>query len=200
MTKYYDFKEKINEKDLEEIIKIFENDGVIIFPTETVYGMGCNALSIKATKKIYEVKNRPTNKNVNIMVSSINKINEYAYVNELEEKLIHKYMPGAFTIILHKKDNLNNPAFANDTIGIRIPNHKIMLEILNRLSFPIVATSANISGDSSVYSFEDIKRIFDGKVDAIIDGGLCTNVASTIVKVENNEINILRQGTLKIER
>ncbi len=198
MTKYYDFRKEINIKDLDEIIKNFNDNGVVIFPTETVFGIGGNAFSNEVINRIYDIKQRPISKNVNIMVGNKKQIEEYAYVNEKEKKIIEKYMPGEITIILKKKKELNSYAFDNDTIGIRIPNNNIMLKILSKLEFPIVATSANISGDGN-YNYEDIKKHFDGKVDAIINGVVGSNTPSTIVKVVNNNIEVLRQGKIVID-
>lgn len=201
MTKYYNFKENITEEALNEIIEILKNDGIIIFPTETVYGIGCNALSSIGIDKIYKVKNRPLDKHLNIFVSNTNEINKYAYVTfKLEEKIINNYMPGAITIILKSKNVLNSIAFEDDTIGIRIPDNKIMLELLNRIDFPLATTSANISGKMSNINIDSLIKDFDDKVDAIIDGGQSTlGLASTIVKVEDDEIKILRQGSVYIE-
>lgn len=198
MTKYYDFRNQINEDDFNEIINIFNSNGVVIFPTETVYGIGGNAFSNEVIDRVYDIKKRPKNKCINIMVGKKEQIYEYAIVGSKEKQIIEKYMPGEITIILNKKDKLNSYAFENSTIGIRIPNNNIMLKILSELPFPIVATSANISGEEN-YDFEKIKKQFDGKVDAIIKGEMGSNLASTIVKVVDNNIEILRQGKVVID-
>lgn len=201
MTKYYNFKDNVTENELNEIIEILKNDGIIIFPSETVYGIACNALSSIGIDKIYKVKNRPFEKHLNIFVSNTSEINKYAYVtSKLEEKIINNYMPGAITIILKSKNVLNSIAFEDDTIGIRIPDNKIMLELLKRIDFPLATTSANISGKKSNINIDELVKDFDCKVDAIIDGGQSTlGLASTIVKVEDDKINILRQGSVEIK-
>lgn len=202
MTKIYNWKEKIDEKELNEVIEILKNNGVIIFPTETVYGIGGNALSNEVIDKVYNAKNRPRAKAVNIMVSNKNEIKKYAEItSNLEQKIIDEFLPGPLTIILKKKPNFGTYFTAgNDTIGVRIPNHRIVNSILNEIDFPIIAPSANISGEPSGVEATDIIKDFDGKVDAIIDGGKANQgLSSTIVKVIDNEIMILREGKITKE-
>lgn len=202
MTKIYNWKEKINKKELEEVVQTLKNNGVIIFPTETVYGIGGNALSNEVIDKVYNAKNRPRAKAVNIMVSNKNEIKKYAEItSNLEQKIIDEFLPGPLTIILKKKSNFGEYFTAgNDTIGVRIPEHKIVNSILNEIDFPIIAPSANISGEPSGVEATDIIKDFDGKVDAIIDGGKANQgLSSTIVKVIDNEITILRAGKITKE-
>lgn len=200
--KYYNWKDEINKDELNEVIDILNNDGVVIFPTETVYGIGGNALSEKVADRIYEVKQRPREKAINILVSSKNDIERYAKINSsIEKSIIEKYMPGPITLILEKKNGFGK-AFTEDngTIGVRIPDSNIIQEILKRIDYPLIAPSANISGKPSGVDAQEIKKDFENKVDAIIDGGKAKlGTASTIVKVENGEIKILRQGSLVIE-
>lgn len=200
--KYYNWKDGINEDELNEVIKILNNDGIVIFPTETVYGIGGNALSDKVVDRIYEVKQRPREKAINILISSKDEIEKYACIkSNLEKEIIEKYMPGPITLILEKKGDFGKTFTAdNNTIGIRIPDSNIVQEILKRIDFPIVAPSANISGKPSGVDAEEIMKDFENKVDAIIDGGKAKiGTASTIVKVENEKVVVLRQGSLVID-
>lgn len=202
MSKYFDWKNEINEQELKQCSEIIKNDGIIIFPTETVYGIGANATSQTAVEKIYEIKKRPRSKAINIMVSDINEIEKYAIIqNEIEKAIIQKFMPGPITIILEKKSIIPDIVTAgNSKIGIRIPNNKIALEILNQCKLPIAAPSANISGEESGINIESIKQDFEGKVDAFIDGGTSKlGQASTIVEVIENKIVIHRQGKITKE-
>ena len=202
MIKYYNWQDAIDENELNEIVNILKNDGVVIFPTETVYGIGCNAFSKKAIDRVYKAKQRPRDKAVNILVSSVDEIKKYAIISsKLEEEIITKYMPGPITLILKKKKGFGEYFTSdNDTIGVRIPNNKIILEILKNIDFPLIAPSANLSGKPSGVNPKEIMKDFKSTADAIIDGGESSlKVSSTIVKVENNEIKVLRQGTLKID-
>lgn len=199
-TLIYDWKEKINEDELENVIKIIENGGVVIFPTDTVYGIAANSLDEEAIKKLFDLKERNDNKPICVLTSSVDKIKKVAYVRDEEQKIIDQYMPGALTIILDKKDNVSDVLTSNlKTVGVRIPNNEIALRILEKLEYPLATTSANISGKEAAVKKEDLITEFDGRVDIIIDGGITDlKVSSTIVKLDNNEIKILRQGTIKI--
>lgn len=202
-TKYFDWKNNVDESELNKIKKILDNDGVIIFPTDTVYGIACNCFSEKAIKKIFDIKKRPENKPINVLSNNLDKIKLVSKnINEKEKFLIDKYMPGALTIILDKNEKVSDILTAGlDTIGVRIPKNNISLRILENVSYPLATTSANISGDSAGIKITDFLKEFDGVVDAIIDGGETDlKVASTIVRVESdNKLKIIREGTLKIK-
>lgn len=202
-TKYFDWKNNVDESELNKIKEILDNDGVIIFPTDTVYGIACNCFSEKAIKKVFDIKKRPENKPINVLSNNLDKIKLVSKnINEKEEFLINKYMPGALTIILDKNEKVSDILTAGlDTIGVRIPKNNISLRILENVSYPLATTSANISGDSAGIKITDFLKEFDGVVDAIIDGGETDlKVASTIVRVESdNKLKIIREGTLKIK-
>lgn len=200
-TLMLDWKKEIKKEELDEVIQLLENDGVIIFPTDTVYGIGCNCYSEKAIKRIFEIKNRSLDKPINVLTDSVDKIKSISNINQKEEKLVEKYMPGALTIIVDKKEEVPDILTSNlKTVGVRIPNDKIALEILKAFPYPLATTSANESGEEAGIELEDFKDLFDGKVDAIIDGGKTKiQVASTIVRVEKDSLKILREGSIKIE-
>lgn len=202
-TKYFDWKNNVDESELNKIKEILDNDGVIIFPTDTVYGIACNYFSEKAIKKVFDIKKRPENKPINVLSNNLDKIKLVSKnINEKEKFLIDKYMPGALTIILDKNEKVSDILTAGlDTIGVRIPKNNISLRILENVSYPLATTSANISGDSAGIKITDFLKEFDGVVDAIIDGGETDlKVASTIVRVESdNKLKIIREGTLKIK-
>ena len=202
-TKYFDWKNNVDESELNKINEILDNDGVIIFPTDTVYGIACNCFSEKAIKKVFDIKKRPENKPINVLSNNLDKIKLVSRnINEKEKFLIDKYMPGALTIILDKNEKVSDILTAGlDTIGVRIPKNNISLRILENVSYPLATTSANISGDSAGIKISDFLKEFDGVVDAIIDGGETDlKVASTIVRVESgNKLKIIREGTLKIK-
>lgn len=201
MTKIFDWKERIDEKELKDCVNTIKQGGLVIFPTETVYGIGANAFNEGAVRRIYEVKMRPDEKPLSILVSNIEEITKYAIIsNEVEKEIIHKYMPGPITIVLKKKPGVfDYISSGKDTIGIRIPDNEIILEILKQSQLPIVAPSANISGKPSGIVLSEILKDFDGKVDICIDGGKAElSEPSTIVEVIDNKPVILRQGRIKI--
>ena len=193
---------ELNKENLEEINRVLNNDGIIIFPTDTVYGIGCNCYSEKALKKLFSFKNRPLSKPINVLTDSYDKIKTIAKkINKKEEELIKKYLPGDLTIILDKKENVPDILTASlSTVGVRIPNDDMALTILNNYKYPLATTSVNLSGDSPGLEVEDFIEEFKDKVDIIVDGGKSKiGVASTIVRVEDNNIKILREGKLKVE-
>ena len=192
MTKFYDWRNEKKKEELENISNIIKENGVVIFPTETVYGMGGNALSEEAIRKIYSIKERPKEKALNILVKNVSEIEKYAEItNDLERKIINNFMPGPICKLI---------TASNDTIGMRIPDNKIVKNILNMCEVPIAAPSANISGKPSPVKIEDTIKDFKDKVDAFIDGGICKeSIPSTIVKVIDGKIEILRKGVISIE-
>ncbi len=202
MTKVYDWQQVINKEELADCVQTLRKGGVIIFPTETVYGIGTNAYCEESVKKIYEVKQRPGEKPLSIMVGNAEEISKYAVIsNEIEEKIIKNFMPGPLTIILKKKTGIfDYISSGKDTIGIRIPNNKMIMSILKESKLPVVAPSANISGKPSGIILEEILKDFDGKVDICINGGKAKlSEPSTIVQVIDNKPVILRQGKIKLE-
>lgn len=191
---------EITKTNLEEIVKILDNDGLIIFPTDTVYGIACNAFSDNAIKKLFQAKNRSFDNPIGILTDSISKIDLVVKnMNKIEQDLINKYLPGNLTIIFNKKDNVSNLLTANkNTIGVRIPNNEIALKILEVYPFPLATTSVNISHYKAGTELNDFLETFKDKVDIIVDGGKTTSTPSTIVQVIDNKITILREGDLKI--
>ena len=190
----------INDSILNEINDVLDKDGLIIFPTDTVYGIACNAFSEIAIKKLFLAKNRSFDKPIGVLTDSNEKINMIVKnINEKEKELIDKYLPGNLTIIFDKKEKVSNLLTANkSTIGVRIPNNEIALQILRNYKYPLATTSVNLAGKKEGTEVSDFIDEFKDKVDIIIDGGKTDEIPSTIVRVENNEINILREGSLKI--
>ena len=194
--------ENINEYS--NIIKNeIDNDNLVIFPTETVYGIGANALSENAVNKIFNVKTRAKNNPLIVHLKNINEIEKYAFIeNEIEKKLIKEFMPGPITIILKKKECIPNSVTAGlDTVGIRIPSNPIAHQFLEIVNLPIAAPSANISSRPSGTKVSDIKDEFESKVKYIIDGGESQiGLESTVVKVIDNIPTILRPGYITKEQ
>ena len=175
---------------------------VVIFPTETVYGIGANALKEEAVKKIFTIKTRAQNNPLIVHLKDKEEITKYAIIqNEVEKKLINSFMPGPFTLILKKKDIIPNIVTANlDTVGIRIPNNNIAHEFLEYVNLPIAAPSANISSRPSGTNLEAIKDEFSNSVNYALDGGKSQiGLESTVVKVVDNIPTILRPGYITKE-
>ena len=203
MNNYLDFKNNIDYTKLKEPAKIIKDGGIVVFPTETVYGIGVNGLNEKALKKLYEVKQRPLNKPISLLVNSIEMINQLTKnITKLEYALMEEFFPGPLTIILQKKDIVPDILTANsDTVGIRMPSNKVTLKLIEYAGVPIATPSANLSGKPTGTNFKDIIKDFDGKADYFIDGKISkTGFASTIIKVTDGIPNILRQGPITEEQ
>ena len=197
-----DLTSNISQTKLQEINNYLKEGKLIIFPTETVYGLGAIATDDKAVKKIYIAKGRKSDNPLIVHLSSVSEIEKYAHIeNEIERKLINTFMPGPFTIILKKKDNIPSAVSGGlDTVGIRVPSNKIAHSILSHNNLPIAAPSANISGRPSGTNIEDIYNEFKDKVSCIINGGNSQiGLESTVVRVVDNIPIILRPGYITKE-
>lgn len=202
MSYIYHWKDGIKQEELEKCVHIIKNGGIVIFPTDTVYGIGCNVWNEEAIQKIFEIKNRNHNKPMNVLCGDWKDIQSLtSEISEKEKEIIYKYMPGACTLIIKKKKKgVSDILRAGlNTVAVRIPDNQIAIELIRKCGFPIVATSTNISGKKDMIEIDEIVTEFKDKVDVIIDGGKAKiGVPSTIVEVENDEIKVIRQGSLKI--
>ena len=196
------WKNKIRESELNEVKKVLKEGGIVAFPTDTVYGLACDCFNKKAIEKLYQIKERPSYKPINVLTDSVEKMYKVVdSINNKELELISKYMPGDLTLILNKNEKVPSILTAGiDTIGVRIPDNKIALAILKNFKNPLAVTSANKSGKTSGLEVADFIDVFNNQIDIIIDGGKTPiGVSSTIVKVKEDKIKILRQGNLVIE-
>ena len=184
--------------NIKQVVNILKNGGVIVIPTDTVYGLACDALNIDAVDKIYKLKQRNYSKPMVVLVSDKDMLKKYtSSINKLEEELINEYLPGPMTIVLKKSNLIHDIVSSNkDTIGIRIPNNKELIDIIKQLDKPIVATSCNISNEDVITNISILDESIKNNVDYIYDGGLINRASSTIVKVDNDKVVILRNGDL----
>ena len=188
---------------LEKAAELIKQGKIVVFPTETVYGIGANGLNEQAVKKLYEVKQRPYNKPISLLVSNMEMVNEIAKdITEVEYKIMEKFFPGPLTIILKKKDIVPDIVTAGqDTVGVRMPSGEIARKLVEMARVPIATPSANITGEPSGTNLQEIKKHFEGKADYFIDGGISKlGLASTIVKVVDGKIQILREGKITLEQ
>ncbi len=199
---YYNWKENTNTEELKVVCNLIKNGEIVIFPTETVYGIGANAFDEKAVGKIFMAKGRPSDNPLIVHIADKKIIKEIAKdISEVEQKLIDHFMPGPFTLILNKTDKIPDIVSAGlDTVAIRMPENVIARGIITFSGVPIVAPSANISGRPSGTTIEDIRKELEGKVSAIVDGGESQiGLESTVVKVIDEVPCILRPGKVTAE-
>ena len=199
---YYNWKENTDTEELKIVCNLIKNGELVIFPTETVYGIGANALDENAVAKIFLAKGRPADNPLIVHIADRKTIEKIAKdITEVEQKLIDAFMPGPFTIILKKKDVLpSNVTGGLDTVAVRMPDNVIAKAIIQFSNCPIAAPSANISGRPSGTDIEEIRQELEGKVSAIIDGGKTDiGLESTVVKVVDEIPIILRPGKITAE-
>ena len=191
---------KIN-MDIQCVSDVLEQNGIVGFPTETVYGLGALISKDKAIEKIYRLKARPAEKALTIHIGNINQVHLVA--DEIPDDffiLAKCFLPGPLTIVLKKKEGVSPLISSLDTIAIRIPSHPLSLKLLKGLKSPIIGTSANISSYPSPVTADEVSNNFHNKIECIIDGGPCDKgIPSTVISIVD-EIKILREGSITKEQ
>jgi tRNA threonylcarbamoyl adenosine modification protein (Sua5/YciO/YrdC/YwlC family) len=190
--------DNIIKDNINEAIRILQNGGLIIFPTETVYALACDAASKPAIEKLSQLKMRDAGKPFSIMVSSLHQVKKIALIDAKITRLFKELTPGPITIICNAKQSFKtSPA----TIGIRIPDNIIALTILKKFKKPIIATSVNKTSKPSATSIATIDKELLPHIDYIINGGKCElGISSTIVDMTKEMPNFLREGNIKYEK
>lgn len=191
-------------QNAEQIKQVLENDGVIAYVTDTVWGLGCLPNSEKAVKKIYEIKKREAQKPLILMSNEVYNLLDYVKpIPKVGQQLIKKYFPGALTIVTDKSDKTPDYITSNmSTVGIRIPNNKVFKEICEIIPNHVLATtSANLSHQPSAKTYDQALENMTGLADLIIEdyGYHAKGLESTVVGVMNNELRIFRQGAITID-
>ena len=177
--------------------KILQNGGVIGYPTETVYGIGCSAFNAKAVNRIYRLKNRDRSKAFILIAADVIQISDLVEtIPEAADRLIDNFWPGPLTIVFHTSPRLQDFAFSKSkTIAVRVPDSKICLSLLTVCGFPIVSTSANRTGESAATNAQDVISVFGEQLDAVIDGGQAPSKSpSTVVDITKTPARIVRVG------
>ncbi len=190
------------QQQIDRGISILKQGGIVAFPTDTVYGLGAYANQHQAVEKIYQVKGRPRNMALPLLLAHISQISEVADpVPPIAWLLAQNFLPGALTIVLHKSNSVSDIITGGGrTIAVRVPAHPIPVALAGGLGIPIVGTSANISGKPSVLTADKVYSQFGDKIDLIIDGGRCPGGReSTIVDVTGETPVVLREGAISEE-
>lgn len=192
------------ERDLRKVVDILKNGGVIIYPTDTVYGLGCDIFNRKAVERVARIKGlKPEKANFSIICYDLSHITDFArHVDNRTFKLMKKSLPGPFTFILEASSAMPKIFMAKKkTIGIRVPDHHIPREIVRMLGNPIVTTSIHDDDDIIEYSTDPelIHEKFEHQVDCVIDGGYGNQIPSTVVDCTVGEPTVLREGLGDLE-
>lgn len=187
--------------NIQDIAEKFKKGKIGIFPTDTAFGIGCRMDNSEAVKKIYAIRNRPAEKSLLVLVSSIKMAQEYVYIDdEVHKKLIDNYWPGGLTIIFPSIKGKIIPAVnANGTtLAIRLPDNDFLREVIERVGVPIVAPSANFSGENTPFEISEIDPALIQKVDFVVDGMCTMKGVSTIIDVTKKPWKVIRKGIVDI--
>ena len=179
-----------------QVVDCLRQGGVIIYPTDTTYGIGCDIFNRKGVKKIFQIKQRDGRKPFSFICSDLAEISRYAQVSNFAFKIMKRHLPGAYTFILEATkivpDSLST---RQKTVGVRIPENAICQAIVRELGHPLVTTSANISGEQTPEDPYEINDLMGRVVDMVIDGGISMREASTVISLLDDGIEVLREGS-----
>ena len=184
------------ESDLRRAAEIIQRGGLVVFPTETVYGLGGDGTNAQAAERIYAAKGRPSDNPLIIHVASPADAETYAHTNQTYYRLAKAFMPGPLTVILPRKETVPRSTTGGlDTVAVRCPAHPVAQRLIALAGVPIAAPSANLSGKPSPTCASHVAQDMDGRVDMILDGGDCEiGLESTIVKIDGDTLTLLRPG------
>jgi tRNA threonylcarbamoyl adenosine modification protein (Sua5/YciO/YrdC/YwlC family) len=180
---------------IDKAVALLKEGGVIAYPTDTIYGFGCDMYNKKAIQRIYQIKKRDPQKPFSFICSDLKNISLYAQVTNPAYKIMKRCLPGAYTfILLGTKLVPKIMTTKRKTVGIRVPDNNICLSLVRTLGHPIISTSVGFSGREVLSDPSLIEEIFGSQIDLTIDGGILANQPSTIISLINDEIEVIREG------
>lgn len=184
--------------NIDKICDVINTGGLVISPTDTIYGIMGDALNEEVIRKVFEVKQRPFNKPLILLMDSFEMVDNYTdELSEMEKKIMSRFWPGLMTLILKKNDKVSELITGgNDTVAIRVPDNEDLLKIIRNLKRPVISTSANISETPVVTCTEMLEKDLIKHIDYIEDGGILDDLSSTIVSVCDNDLVVLREGKI----
>jgi len=190
----------LNNADIDGMAKILKAGGLVVYPTDTLYGLGADPFNDSAVKKVFLTKNRPFDMPLSIAVSDVRMLESVAVVNDSARRLIAKFLPGPLTILLTKKPSVSDLLSSGDNqIGIRIPAHPLALKLIKKVG-PITSTSANLHSKPDPTTIDMAKKDLGSSVDLYIDCGKTKHqLGSTIVDVSEGDVEIVRAGVISKE-
>lgn len=186
--------------EIKQAIEILKNGGIVIFPTDTAFGIGCRMDDEKAVSKLFNLRRRPPEKAVPLLASNIEMVKKYvSEFPNVAEDLAKKYWPGALTIVLKANDKVSSLVCGGgDTVGFRIPNNEIIKAIISGVGIPILGPSANFAGEETPFEFEDLDKELIKLVDFVVPGECTIKKPSTVIDCSQKPFRILREGALDI--
>jgi len=175
---------------------VLSQGGVIVYPTDTVYGIGCDITKKNAIERIVQIKARTLKKPFSFICSDLKHISHYAEVTDSNYRILKRFLPGPYTFILPATKYVPQLLRAKQkTVGIRIPDHPVTLALVQELGNPLLSTSANLTGDDVITDPDEIERVFGKLVDMILQCGMLSNTPSSVVSLADNKVEVLRKGT-----
>lgn len=192
------YNENPNEREIDKVVKILQKGGLIIYPTDTVYGLGCDITNTKAMERVAQLKGLKLDKaNFSFICYDLSNLSDYVkQIDTPAYKILKKALPGPYTFVLPSSTNLPKAFKNKKTVGIRIPDNNIIRELVKKLGNPIVSTSIYDEDDLLEYTTDPelIYEKWGNKVDIVIDGGYGSNIPSTVIDLSEGEITVLREG------
>lgn len=188
---------RYEQKDIETVANLLKDGKIVAFPTDTVYGLACIYENEEALEALKKSKGRPDDKPIPTMVSDIRQMQEIAVMDDVAIRLADAFMPGPITMILNKKETL--PDYMTNgfsTVGIRMPDDDFILHLIDLCEKPLLVTSANLSGEETGETDEEVLEQLDERIDAIVMGEAVGKVASTIIDMTGSNVKILREGPI----
>ncbi|PLY01507.1 MAG: threonylcarbamoyl-AMP synthase [Desulfuromonas sp.] len=181
---------------INQVVECLKQGGVIVYPTDTTYGIGCDIFNRKAIKKIFQIKQRDSRKPFSFICSDLSEVAHYAQVSNFAFKVMKRHFPGPYTFVLEATKIVPDALSTKQkTVGVRIPDNRICQAIVEALGQPLVTTSANISGEETPEDPRIIHEQMGHLVDYVIDGGISMHEASTVISLLDDNIEVLRQGS-----
>lgn len=189
-----------NENEIALLAEMLRKGKLVVFPTETVYGLGTNAFIKESVYRIYEVKGRKEEKPLSLHIGTLENLEDIIELDSFTKRLMLQFFPGPINIIAKKKNNVPEWIGKGDTLGIRFPSLPICQKLLRLAGVPVVATSANLSGSEEAKTAEDVIKMLGDKIDAILDWGPVTfGKPSTVVNISSGNMEIIREGPVDKE-
>lgn len=183
-------------RNIQRVVDCLRQGGVIIYPTDTIYGVGCDIFNRKGIKKIQQIKQRDARKPFSFICSDLAEVANYAQVSNFAFKIMKRHLPGPFTFVLEASKVVPDSLCTKQkTVGIRIPDNVICQAIVKELGHPLVTTSANLSGEETLQDPLLIEDSMGRLVDIVVDGGITLGEASTVISLLDDRIEVLRQGS-----
>ena len=182
---------------VEKVVDILSRGGVVLFPTDTLYGLLANIEDGRALERLVEIKGREKGKPFPVFVDGVEKAKKYALLEKDALKLWRRFMPGGLTLVVPARVNIPFVVSGEKTIGLRVPDHPVLLEVLRRLDFGVTGTSANVSGRLPPKSFDEVsEEILDAVDLAVREKKVLKGVASTVVRLEEGRALLIREGCI----